>query len=339
MKIPNSVSGFSLIELLVSISIIAVLISLLLPAVQAARESARKISCRNHLKQIGIALHNYHDSHSTLPIGSRRQFGVGPSWWVGLLPFLEQENLYDKFDANMKSNGLNPSNPALAEYVEIPVMLCPSAAINTQLVTIAPTPIRLLPCYVGISGAIPDLSGMFDDGGFQESRLSTCCFPLTTSTIGAVSAGGALIPNDSISFHEIKDGLSNTIVVGEQNGFLKRTNGSTSQMEASSNSGWAAGTNSIGVPPNYVPNSGTVPTIPSNLTTIAYPPNFSIYENTIYKGIQVGAGPNNPLMSPHAGGVNVLLTDGSATFLSETLSLSTLKRLATRDDGYVPGEF
>ena len=98
--------GFTLIELLVTIAIIAILIALLLPAVQQAREAARRTQCKNNLKQIGLALHNYHDVHRTFPIGARWQRGVGPSWMVGLLPFIEQQNLYDRFDMDAPNNGL-----------------------------------------------------------------------------------------------------------------------------------------------------------------------------------------------------------------------------------------
>src|SRR6187549_268893 len=114
--------GFTLVELLVVIAIIGVLVALLLPAVQAAREAARRMQCSNHLKQIGLALQNYHDTFQSLPYGARARFVVtsgstctntsgaqtqqqyGPSWYVGLLPFAEQKPLSDLLEAAQVSN-------------------------------------------------------------------------------------------------------------------------------------------------------------------------------------------------------------------------------------------
>src|SRR5690606_37035845 len=89
-------SGFTLIELLVVIAIIAILVALLLPAVQQAREAARRSSCKNNLKQLGLAIHNYHDVHNSFPIGARYNIThAGSSWRFALLPFLEQGALFD----------------------------------------------------------------------------------------------------------------------------------------------------------------------------------------------------------------------------------------------------
>src|SRR6056297_1264459 len=103
-------AGFTLIELLVVIAIIAILVALLLPAVQQAREAARRSSCKNNLKQLGLALHNYHDTHTTLPPGWISVDGVvhsphdgvsGAGWGTMILPFVEQSNLYDAFNPNI----------------------------------------------------------------------------------------------------------------------------------------------------------------------------------------------------------------------------------------------
>src|SRR5688572_18241924 len=110
-------TAFTLVELLVVIAIIGVLVALLLPAVQAAREAARRMQCSNHLKQIGLGLQNYHDTFQSLPFGARARYvntsgtnpanqAWGPSWYVGLLPFCEQKPLSDLIEAALNTNGL-----------------------------------------------------------------------------------------------------------------------------------------------------------------------------------------------------------------------------------------
>src|SRR5438067_7990310 len=116
--------GFTLVELLVVIAIIGVLVALLLPAVQAAREAARRMQCSNHLKQIGLSLQNYHDVFNSLPFGARARFvntsasapvgqttsttqNWGPSWLVAILPFCEQKPLSDLMEAGQLSSGTN----------------------------------------------------------------------------------------------------------------------------------------------------------------------------------------------------------------------------------------
>ena len=107
--------GFTLIELLVVIAIIAILVALLLPAVQQAREAARRASCKNNLKQIGIALHNYHDVHRSFPFGGRSPTrNAGTSWRFGLLPFLEQNAIFDldkasNYNLNTYAGGGTPT--------------------------------------------------------------------------------------------------------------------------------------------------------------------------------------------------------------------------------------
>src|SRR3954451_2672849 len=120
--------GFTLIELLVVIAIIGVLIALLLPAVQAAREAARRSQCTNNLKQIGIALHNYHDGTGSLP------WGHGPFGWndwsasVMLLPFIEQKQIYDAINFNANISGANPgaNENRTIQLMRLNVLLCPS---------------------------------------------------------------------------------------------------------------------------------------------------------------------------------------------------------------------
>jgi prepilin-type N-terminal cleavage/methylation domain-containing protein len=173
--------GFTLVELLVVIAIIGVLVALLLPAVQAAREAARRMQCSNHLKQIGLGLQNYHDTFNSLPYGARARYvstgnsgtaanpagqAWGPSWYVGILPFCEQKPLSDLIEAqavkigtafnDMQVNNTNPRVAQLAKDQKIAWMLCPSSPLpQTELLKGQANPAFncVVASYVGISGA------------------------------------------------------------------------------------------------------------------------------------------------------------------------------------------
>lgn len=179
--------AFTLVELLVVIAIIAILVGLLLPAVQAAREAARKASCKNNLHQIGIALHNYHDSHRTLPTGciewrgfkspsTNRQF----AWSALLLPFLEQQNLHAQIDFRVP---FDASINAPAAATRLSVYECPSAD-NRQLVR-----------------------GQTDYGGLYGESM-----------VDRDSSDGMFLYDRSIAFRDVTDGLSNTLAVSEDVG-------------------------------------------------------------------------------------------------------------------------
>lgn len=174
--------GFTLIELLVVIAIIAVLIALLLPAVQQAREAARRAQCKSHLKQVGLALHNYQSSTNVFPPGVVGTTGNVASahllhtWMTQILPYLDQQSVYMAYNFNVRFD--DPSN-AQAVLSRIPVYVCPSqdpAIINNQF---APSH------FAGNSGT---LSGQFD---------------------------GILYPISSTSFRDVTDGTSSTIAAGE----------------------------------------------------------------------------------------------------------------------------
>tara|TARA_R110002111_G_scaffold1157_1_gene8160 strand:+ start:19467 stop:20528 length:1062 start_codon:yes stop_codon:yes gene_type:complete len=321
--------AFTLIELLVAISIIALLIALLLPAVMQAREAARRTQCRNNLKQIGLALHNYHDAHRSFPIGARSQNGFGLSFWPGLLPALDQGNLYQQFDHDSIQNGfpLFPwvRNGPLLDGVIVQAMRCPSSPLDET----HPMGIyrHMQPSYVGISGAS-------NEDGFAAKRVSFCCSPISPPD-GILSADGVLISNSNVKVRDIIDGTSNTVVVGEASNFVFDDNGKKQHVGGAFPYSWITGTPAVGTPPNYEPNNLSYPAASYNITTIRYSPNSS-YDQP---GVRNNHGPNNPLSSAHEGGVMVLLADGSARFVSENINLTTLKQLAVRDDGQSIGEY
>jgi prepilin-type N-terminal cleavage/methylation domain-containing protein/prepilin-type processing-associated H-X9-DG protein len=322
--------GFTLVELLVVIAIIGILVALLLPAVQAAREAGRRMSCQNNLKQLGLALHNYHDTNKKLPYGGRGQGGWGVSWYVGTLPFVEQTALFNKFDHTSANNGwsqTNANNAALANNLIISYMLCPSSDLDA--LWDAGSCQQVMPHYAGIAGA---LSG----SGFTESRVATgtnCCNANVQG--GSVSSGGLLPPAKTLGLATATDGTSNVMIVGEISSWGRKTDGTRQRIDSGYPHGWMMGI-------EY--NAGTVPgeTITSNysrtfnLTTVNYPIGTKLWGPP---GIGENQGVNNPLQSNHPGGCNIALADGSVRFVSNTMDMLTLRRLATRDDGGVLGDF
>ncbi|MCA9109603.1 MAG: DUF1559 domain-containing protein [Planctomycetaceae bacterium] len=329
--------GFSLVELLAVVAIIAILIALLLPAVQMAREAARRTQCKNNLKQLGLALHNYHDTFLTFPIGARRQRGTGPSWYVGLLPYFEQQNVFNQFDMDGPNNGFptlpppfGSNNGVVMDNIKLSMLFCPSSPLPEMRENgFAPPTDQFQPSYVGIAGATNH-----DGFTFGDQKLSTCCLPFND---GQISADGMLIPNRQVKIREVTDGTTNVIFVGEASDYLRDAAGNKQHVDGAFPNSWITGTSAIGTPPNYLNEFGAFVPPPAayNLTTIRYAPNSS-YDQP---GVRDDHGPNNPLASAHSGGVHTLLADGSVRFIRENLELNVLKRLSARADGQVEGEF
>ncbi len=193
--------GFTILELLVTFSVISTLVSLILPAIGSAREAARQLQCKNQLKQIGLALHSYHETNNCLPPGwqweaSRKS---AYSWTVTLLPYMEQHALYEQIDRNQILE--HPINES-ARYTSIPNFLCPSDITEPRFmlfkedeITSTISPLFELPTanYIGVFGTIEpddDIPAPIGDGTFLESR--------------------------PVRFSELRRGLSNTIIVGER---------------------------------------------------------------------------------------------------------------------------
>jgi len=330
MRWSKSNPGFTLVELLVVIAIIGILVALLLPAIQAAREASRRSQCSNNLKQIGLALQNHHDTYKRLPPGGaddQPPFGVGPAgggqwgscWMVYILPYIERGGIYDKWEFTSTSGAFNANNTALANGLVIPGYLCPSSPLPLLCLNVAGV---MNANYVSISGASPGLIP-----GFTESRINT----LTNG--GSTSGGGVLFPNSQINYRDITDGTSNVMSVSEHGDFIIDNTGVKRDWRASQPWGWYIGVKSTTSSPNF--NSPNPDNRSSNEVTIRYSTNQKTgwTDNVAGTGVGSYVGANTPLNSAHPGGVNVVLCDGSIRFLSDATTLDILARLATRDDG------
>lgn len=340
--------GFTLIELLVVIAIIGVLVGLLLPAVQKVRAAALRTACTNNLKQIGLALHNFHAANDRFPPGSandKAPFGTatsagwGSSWWVYILPYIEQDAIARTWQFSGNSGYSNTSNRALATDAYIPVMKCPASPMDER----KGAPSRnstgsriLLADYTGISGfwnGNPSTLGTFTD---SNTSYSGCC----TSGSGWYSANGVLYGQSTIRVADITDGTSSTMVVAEESDYLRYTDGTVpTDIRSGGLYGWTMG---CAAAPAVYPN--TPDYRPFNTQTVRYQINQVFV--TSYGG---GASPNSngawpggsdlqnnmPIRSAHPGGASVVYADGSVHFLSNTTSLNVLYALAARADGQV----
>ncbi len=345
--------AFTLVELLVVIAIIGILIALLLPAVQAAREAARRSQCTNNLKQMGLALHNFHDVFNRMPPGCANDqppFGTvaagtgwGSSWMVYILAYVEQGAVASKWkydDVNYtvtpnvpypEQNGSgygNPANKALVANLLIPGYWCPSSPM-TQWAASFPT--QMAASYVGIAGAA---NGLIP--GFNEGRIGTYA--------GSPAAGGGtLFINSKVKFADMTDGTSNVGMVSEQGNWVVTQNGTKQEWRGAKLYSFTMG---IGSNSEYPGINGTAGDYRHfNCTTIRYSINYRPTPawpdapGDCSLGVCNDFGNNVPLSSTHPGGVNFLLGDGSVRFVSDTTLISTVAELAVRDDGVVLPSF
>ncbi|WP_298868896.1 DUF1559 domain-containing protein [uncultured Gimesia sp.] len=318
--------GFTLIELLVVIAIIAILIALLLPAVQQAREAARRSTCKNNMKQMGLALHNYHDVFNKFPLGELAAYAG--NWKVGILPYLDQTNVYNQLifgpDRFRSTSGL--FNTVLTGF-KVPGLNCPSSPLddngqstggfdnggNAQLHD-----------YTAVMGSYPDPGGL----------TSEC---LDTGSWGSfVCANGLMLVNETVAMRDNTDGTSNTILVGEQSG-----NVAGLDKRANYWGGWC-GTSRGPSPINAYATGTTM--VSAGTTTLRYPPNtdHGLAAAVTCVGSSGCGTPyrhNTPLSSFHSGGVHALMADGAVRFISSSIDINTYLQLGARADGQVIGEF
>jgi prepilin-type N-terminal cleavage/methylation domain-containing protein len=321
--------GFTLIELLVVIAIIAILIALLLPAVQQAREAARRTQCKNNLKQLGLALHNYLDTALTFPIGQQYP-KTRPNWRVGILPNLDQAPLYNQLNfsqvfysacGSTSTYGIvyeNTANKVLSKLV-LSAFKCPSSALDALADVGCNYDQEQVHDYIGVSGATPDPAGRNTPGQVCSADTG----------YGTYCNNGILVPIQVFRIRDVTDGTSNTIIVAEQSGRV-----GTSDLRAGYHGG-LSGLNNPGsglLAPTYAASD-----LPYGSGTTAI--RYNINTKTASLGSSSSYHANTVINSFHTGGTHALLTDGTVRFLSENMSFATLCQLAVKDDGLALGDF
>ena len=290
-------TGFTLIELLVVIAIIAVLVAILLPAVQQAREAARRAQCQNNLKQVGIALHNYHDIHSALPSGwigvdpatrqhSPHEGGSGAGWAAMILPQMEQEGLFNKFDPRVFIS--DPVNAPFAQTY-LPAYVCPSDAASLQTWDIEEE---------GSPGTkLATLGRANYVGSFGTFEIHGCEHAPGTAPVasnGQCQSDGAFYHNSRITFRDFTDGMSSTFIVGE-----RRSNNQDRLYST-----WV----------------GSVPEGEESFSRI-----LGVFDHA----------PNHPaahfedFSSSHVGGAQFVLADGHVKFVSENIDTEVYAAVGT----------
>lgn len=333
--------GFTLVELLVVIAIIGILVALLLPAVQAAREAARRMQCSNNLKQYGLGLQNYHDTYKVFPTGSYNWAWPNIGWQVQILPFMEQGALYDQlsFNAAVVSNPYNtnipsPTNPGrLAREISVPYARCPSD-------TSQPAPLWNGWAQTSYTGSL----------GSQRTPSGSGCQPFLNPNSPAfhyeASGGQADHGNDTtgsqisgmfgrlgptISIASCLDGTSNVISVGET---------MAECHDHAAGGGWWQY--------NGMGNAHASTSVPINVMVTC--PNNKKWNYALPAGSACGT-PTNPVSnannwniswgfrSRHPGGAMFVFVDGSVHFIGENVDYITYQALGGRRDQRPVGNF
>ncbi len=299
----RSPSGFTLVELLVVIAIIGVLVALLLPAVQSVRESARRTECVNHLRQLGLALHNHHDQQGALPqAGQPPRRGL--SWTAAILPYIEYANLQQQIDYERDFDYVTNGRVTLTA---IPLLLCPSQE-NARSV---------LRSVFNIGADLVDGQEPFTThfygilGAEGDHPLTGEPYPVVaTGTCGGFAQNGAMPREKGVAFREITDGLTKTFLLGE-----------LSWSEAGIHRSWLRGCDTGA----GCRSCGSSKNVEHAINLFSY--------STFLQGFNDAS-----FGSEHPGGTHFLFAGGQVSFVSESISLGVYKTAASRD-GEEPNAF
>ena len=358
MKRFNKRAGFTLVELLVVIAIIGILVALLLPAVSAAREAARKMSCSNNLKQIGLAMRTYHNTYTSLPPNGllfwNRQSNNGQTWsggskasvWVKLLPFLEQDPLYNSLNMTISGrksgntgapfggawNGwprietshavTNDRSRALRSEI-IPVLICPSANVDPYIHRANYDIDPATSTYGWSLGAQRMTSWQNICTNYHGNLFQTGPDNHGNGARGFRASGVFTRGHWAARFRDVADGESQVIMVGE---ILPNKSDHAVNGWMHYNTGWYATGGPVNYPvvgigdPGFSWNRANPPLNPKNCSH--------------FKNWQTSQG----FKSQHKGGAQFVLVDGSVQFLSENIDYITYNRLGDRRDGGPLGE-
>lgn len=303
--------AFTLVELLVVIAIIGVLVALLLPAVQAAREAARRMSCNNNLKQVAIAMHNYHDTFQRLPPGQWNNYYTNDAPWIRgcwvqpMLPFIEQKNLYEIYDSARKTNGdwalLCPNKDSI-----IKTLICPSDGNSPKTKTIDTNSV----------GGTNVMQGM-------HINYAVCSGSTAYGTNGD-ALNGMYYTKSFLRLADALDGTANTLLGSEICVAPDRT---ANDLRGRYCNSWEG----------------------NSWFTTLNPPNTKVPDTQTYQGQSLPQAPQTTIAnngtqalyarSYHPAGVNAAFMDGSVRFINNSINAVTYQAISTRNGGEPNGDF